>query len=117
VVGDRCEGCAEGWTGRYCGTLADASAHLAAVLTAAVVAALLALALLLLLVHRLWRPVRARGILSATLGLCCAAVWLYVALATLSGEAMGFDAGNTSQGRVCHEAPISTERSQRYIRS
>jgi hypothetical protein len=46
-----------------------------------------------LLHHRRWRPIRARGLLSACLGVCCGLVWLYTAAARVAGEALGYDAG------------------------
>ena len=94
IEGDKCEGCAEGWTGQYCGTLADAGGRLAALVVGLTGWGLLALAVLVLVWHKEWRPIRARGIFSACLGMFCGGVWLYIALATLRGEDMQYNAGN-----------------------
>eukprot|EP01052_Picozoa_sp_SAG31_P027483 SAG31_NODE_2577_length_5451_cov_3.176757_4_plen_288_part_00 len=91
---DTCEACHTGWTGRYCGTLADTTAKLIALIVPCFVVGLLALAAMIILWHHYWRPIRARGVLSVWLSAVCGAIWIYAAFVHVRGEDGGYNIDN-----------------------
>ena len=86
-----CYGCMDGWTGEYCGT-ADHPLRTLALISAAAVAAVHALGFLIVVIKRSWLPILARGPVSLICSYVGGVIWLYSAVALISGEMAGYDA-------------------------
>ena len=85
-----CAGCADGWTGEFCGTV-DSPLTIMVVAATVVMAGMLGAAALLVIVRFNWVPIAARGPLSIVCSYAGGMIWLFTAVAQISGEMCGYD--------------------------
>ena len=83
---DSCVGCNPGWTGDFCGTVADRSSRGAMQAAALCVQALLLFACLLVIRRFRWRPIAARGSGTLILSMLGGVVWVEAATMQLATE-------------------------------
>ncbi len=86
-----CEGCMEGWTGEYCGTV-DHSLGTPVLISAVAVVMVLAIGLLIVVVKHSWLPIQARGPVSLICSYVGGIIWVYSAVSMIWGELTGYDA-------------------------
>jgi cysteine-rich repeat protein len=92
---DVCIGCAEGWSGDFCGTMTHSYASVT-VVGACVCASVLFVAIIVVLCKLSWVPIQARGGFDLIASLLGGTIWVLSAIVPLRGELVGFDANQPS---------------------
>ncbi len=95
----RCENCAQGWVGNYCGTAVAEDLALGFVAAVAVLVAVLLAAVIVIVLRCGWRPIVARGPVSMAVGLLGGAIWCYAAAVPCANELLWLQPGG-SDGRA-----------------
>ncbi len=95
----RCETCAPGWVGNYCGTALSEDLALGFVAAVAVLVTVLLAAIVVIVLWRGWRPIVARGPVSMAVGLLGGAIWCYAATVPCANELLRLEPGGWG-GRV-----------------
>eukprot|EP01043_Picozoa_sp_COSAG02_P044379 COSAG02_NODE_3959_length_5983_cov_9.304176_10_plen_682_part_00 len=95
----RCENCARGWVGNYCGTAVSEDLALGFVAAVAVLVTVLLTAIIVIVLRCGWRPIVARGPVSMAVGLLGGAIWCYTATVPCANELLWLEPGGAG-GRV-----------------